>query len=197
MATKAERTKQFILEKAAPIFNAKGIAGTNIDDVLAATKLTKGSIYSHFINKEDLALQTTDYLLKKICGGIGQAMSKEKTAKAKLYAYLDFNKDPLNTYIQGGCPLFNAAVESDDNQAVVKEQVAGVLRSTRDTLTKIVTNGIKDGELSKDLDAASFVFKMFAAVEGATVICRTMNDTKPMRELIKNLKAELEAYVIQ
>jgi TetR/AcrR family transcriptional repressor of nem operon len=197
MTTKAERTKQFILEKAGPIFNAKGIAGTNIDDVLAATKLTKGSIYSHFINKEDLALQTTDYLLKKICSGIGQVMSKEKTAKAKIHAYLDFNKDPLNTYIEGGCPLFNSAVESDDNQAVVKEQVAGVLRSTRDTLTRIIMNGIKDGELSKELDASSFVFKMFSAIEGATVICRSMNDIKPMYGLIRNLKAELEAYVIK
>jgi TetR/AcrR family transcriptional repressor of nem operon len=197
MATKAERTKQFILEKAAPIFNAKGIAGTNIDDVLAATKLTKGSIYGHFINKEDLALQTTDYLLKKICHGIGQVMSKEKTAKAKIHAYLDFNKDPLNTYIEGGCPLFNSAVECDDNQPVVKEQVAGILRSTRDMLTRIITKGIKDGELSKDLDGASFAFKMFAAVEGATVICRAINDTKPMRDLIRNLKAELETYVIQ
>lgn len=196
MATKAERTKQFILEKAAPIFNAKGIAGTNIDDVLAATKLTKGSIYGHFINKEDLALQTTDYLLKKICHGIGQAMSKEKTARAKIYAYLDFNKDPLNTYIEGGCPLFNTAVECDDNQAEVKEQVAGILRSTKDTLTRIITNGIKDGELSKDLNAGSFAFKMFAAIEGATVICRTMKDIKPMHELIRNLKAELETYVI-
>ena len=196
MATKAERTKQFILEKAAPIFNAKGIAGTNIDDVLAATKLTKGSIYGHFINKEDLALQTTDYLLKKICHGTGQAISKEKTARAKIYAYLDFNKDPLNTYIEGGCPLFNTAVECDDNQAEVKEQVAGILRSTKDTLTRIITNGIKDGELSKDLNAGSFAFKMFAAIEGATVICRTMKDTKPMHELIRNLKAELETYVI-
>jgi AcrR family transcriptional regulator len=197
MATKAEKTKQFILEKAAPIFNAKGIAGTNIDDILGATKLTKGSIYGHFINKEDLALQTTDYLLKKICHGIGQVISKEKTARAKIHAYLDFNKDPLNTYIEGGCPLFNSAVESDDNQAAVKKQVARVLRSTSDTLTRIITNGIKNGELSKDLNAASFVFKMFAAVEGATVICRAMNDAKPMHDLIRNLKAELETYVIR
>lgn len=197
MATKAERTKQFILEKAAPIFNTKGIEGTNIDDVLAATRLTKGSIYSHFVNKEDLALQTTDYLLKKICSATGQAISKGKTAREKIYAYLDFNKDPLNTYIEGGCPLFNAAVESDDNQAVVKEQVAGLLRNTKETLTRVLMNGIREGELSKDLDAASFAFKLFAAVEGATVICRAMNDIKPMRDLIRNFKAELETYIIR
>ena len=64
-------------------------------------------------------------------------------------------------------------------------------------LTRIMTTGIKDGELSKDLDAASFAFKMFAAVEGATVICRAINDTKPMRDLIRSLKGELETYVIQ
>ena len=194
---KAERTRQFIIEKTAPVFNMKGYAGTSLSDLTEATGLTKGSIYGHFTNKEDLALQTTDYLLKKICHGIGQALSKEETAKAKIHAYLDFNKDPLNTYIKGGCPLFNAAVESDDNQAVVKEQVAGIMRSTRDMLTRIITNGIKDGELSKDLNAASYAFKMFAAVEGATVICRTMNDIKPMHDLIRNLKAELETYVIR
>ena len=56
MLTKAERTKQFILETAAPIFNQKGISGANIDDVLSATKLTKGCLYGHFESKEDLAL---------------------------------------------------------------------------------------------------------------------------------------------
>ena len=60
--TKAENTKQLILEKAGPIYNAKGINGTAIDEVLEATKLTKGCLYSHFENKEDLSLQTADYL---------------------------------------------------------------------------------------------------------------------------------------
>lgn len=63
MLTKAERTKQFILETAAPIFNQKGISGANIDDVLAATKLTKGCLYGHFESKEDLALQVVDHML--------------------------------------------------------------------------------------------------------------------------------------
>lgn len=63
--TKAERTKKFIIEQAAPIYNEKGVAGTNVDDVLDATKLTKGAIYSHFKNKDDLSMQVTDYLLDR------------------------------------------------------------------------------------------------------------------------------------
>lgn len=66
MLTKAEKTKQFILETAAPLYNEKGVSGVSIDDVLAAAKVTKGCLYGHFENKEDLSLQVVDLLLKKI-----------------------------------------------------------------------------------------------------------------------------------
>ena len=69
MLTKAERTKQFILETAAPIFNQKGISGVNIDDVLDAAKLTKGCLYGHFEGKEDLALQVVDFMLESLTRG--------------------------------------------------------------------------------------------------------------------------------
>lgn len=42
--TKAEKTRNFIVEKTAPIFNMKGYAGTSLNDITAATGLTKGSI---------------------------------------------------------------------------------------------------------------------------------------------------------
>ena len=66
MLTKAERTKQFILETAVPLYNEKGISGVNIDDVLEATKLTKGCLYGHFENKEDLSEQVIDLSLKLV-----------------------------------------------------------------------------------------------------------------------------------
>ena len=55
MLSKAERTKQFIVEKAAAVFNEKGYAGTSMNDLTIATGLTKGSIYGNFENKDDIA----------------------------------------------------------------------------------------------------------------------------------------------
>jgi len=192
--TKAENTKQLILEKAGPIYNAKGIQGTGIDDVLEATKLTKGCLYSHFENKEDLSAQTVDYLLKKINHGIGQAMMREKTAKGKIFAYLDFNKSPLNTYIDGGCPIFNMAVESDDNHSAIKKKVSSILSLSQESFVEILQSGIENGEFSKTLDPVVFAFKMFSAVEGGIVMCRVMNTNVPMKGLIKSLKEELESH---
>ena len=194
--TKAEKTKQLILEKAAPVYNAKGISGTGIDDVLEATGFTKGAVYSHFINKEDLSVQTADYLLKKIVSGIDQAMMREKTSKGKIFAYMNFNKMPLNTYIDGGCPIFNMAVETDDNHANIKKRVGAVVEVSVDTFAEILQEGINNGEFSKKLDPMTFAFKMFSAVEGGIVLCRVMNTNSPMKSLIKSLKDELKQYEV-
>jgi AcrR family transcriptional regulator len=194
MLTKAERTKQFILETAAPIFNKKGVSGANIDDVLDATKLTKGCLYGHFENKEDLALQVVDYMLHNNAEKLMLNISRGKTAKAKVFAYLDYYKDPLETHIKGGCPIFNMAVEADDNNPVVKEKVAGILRQGQELFVSILNQGIRNGEFTDKLDTVGYAFKAVAAVEGAVVLCRTMNTAKPMHGLIKSLKAELESY---
>lgn len=196
MLTKAERTKQFILETAAPIFNQKGISGANIDDVLAATKLTKGCLYGHFENKEDLVLQVVDYMLLKNTEKLMMNIGKGKTAKAKVFAYLDYYKDPLDTYFKGGCPIFNMAVESDDNNPAIKEKVSSVLRQGQELFVITLNKGIKDGEFHDKLDAAGYAFKAVASVEGAVVLCRMMNTAKPMQGLIKNLKSELNSYAL-
>ncbi|OJV12599.1 MAG: TetR family transcriptional regulator [Dyadobacter sp. 50-39] len=194
MVTKAERTKQFILEKAAPLYNEKGISGVSIDDVLEATQLTKGCIYGHFAGKEDLSEQVIAYSLQKLTQKVSQQVLRHKTAKARIHAFMDFYKNPLDSYIPGGCPIFNSAVEADDHFPAIKQQVATTLLVGQESLAHIIQQGIDSGEFSAKLHPARFAFKLVAAIEGATVLCRTMGTVKPMHELIKDLKAELARY---
>lgn len=196
MLTKAERTKQFILETAIPLYNEKGISGVNIDDILEATKLTKGCLYGHFENKEDLSAQVIDLSLKMVSEKIRAAVYKGKTIKGKIFAFLDFYKNPIETYVSGGCPIFNTAVEADDNYPFIKEKVAKVIRIGQQELTALLQEGINNGEFSKSLDPVVFAFKLVASVEGGIVMCRVMDTAKPMQGLIKSLKSELEQYVI-
>jgi TetR/AcrR family transcriptional repressor of nem operon len=194
---KAERTKQSIIEQAAPLFNQKGIAGTTIDDVLQAAKVAKGCLYSHFENKDDLSAQTADFLLAKITGSIQQAMSQATTAKGRIFAYLDYCKNPLDTTVVGGCPIFNLAVEADDNNPAVKQKVGAVLLAAQATFVSILQEGIAQGEFAPRLHAEDFAFKMFAAVEGSTVMCRVLASNQPMYRLVKTLKEELETYSLK
>ncbi|HWZ04629.1 MAG TPA: TetR family transcriptional regulator, partial [Mucilaginibacter sp.] len=81
--TKAERTRQFIIEKAAPIFNKKGIAGTAISDIMEVTKLAKGGVYGNFESKEEICLEAFNYLTTSLGNAINQSMDGKKSAKEK------------------------------------------------------------------------------------------------------------------
>ncbi|MBF8258726.1 MAG: hypothetical protein HW377_1100 [Actinobacteria bacterium] len=48
------KTREQIIEEALQIFSVKGYFNTSINDILAATGLTKGGLYGHFASKEEL-----------------------------------------------------------------------------------------------------------------------------------------------
>ena len=110
--SKSEQTKAFIIEKTAPVFNTKGYVGTSLTDITRVTKLTKGSIYGNFANKDEVALAAFDYNLKKVNFIFSQEMAKYSSAKDKLLVYgkvyAAFEDYPFPA---GGCPILNTAIE--------------------------------------------------------------------------------------
>src|ERR1700736_1101389 len=127
---KAEKTKQFIVEKTAPIFNTKGYAGTSLSDMTDATGLTKGSIYGNFTNKDEVALAAFDHNWKKVAGIIRQEMDKKSTMKEKLLVYVNVYDNFLQLpFPAGGCPLLNTAIEADDTHPILKKKASEAIIS--------------------------------------------------------------------
>ena len=54
MVSKGLQTKQKIINKSLHLFSVKGYYNTSINDILEATRLTKGGLYAHFKSKEDI-----------------------------------------------------------------------------------------------------------------------------------------------
>ena len=194
---KAERTRQFIIEQAAHLFNEKGIAGTTIDDILAATKMAKGGLYGHFESKEEIANVMVDYLLGKLSDKVASAMVHQKTAVKKIFAFIDVYQDPINSYIDGGCPVLNFGVEADDNNPDLKVKIKKGIEGGQETIKSVIKDGIAAGELSPEIDAADYAIKMFASLEGGMLMSRVTGETRYMHSLIKMLKTELKSYEIK
>lgn len=104
--SKAEKTKAYIIERTAPIFNTKGYAGTSLTDMTEATGLTKGSIYGNFSNKDDVALAAFDYNLTKVGSIIKREMDKHELIKDKLLVYVRVYEDYKNLDFRKGDALF-------------------------------------------------------------------------------------------
>src|SRR4051812_41982321 len=113
--SKGERTREHIVERAIPVFNCRGYAGTSMSDILSATGLNKGGIYHHFESKEALALASFERAVELIAERLSAAVDAESHAADKLQAVLRvFVRNVDDAPFEGGCPLLNTAVESDD-----------------------------------------------------------------------------------
>ncbi|WP_291148089.1 TetR/AcrR family transcriptional regulator [Flavobacterium sp. UBA7680] len=185
---KGEETRQFIIEKAAPIFNTKGIEATSMSDIMEATKLSKGSMYVHFENKEVLACAAVDHNIKLLTNRIQNALSKSKTAKGQLFAYIDLFSDALEPPVIGGCPILNFGTEADDTNPIVKEKVHKAICSGQVLLSGIIENGINKGEFKTDLKPTEFATVIFAMLEGGHLMSRMSGNNGRMEVVAKTLK---------
>ena len=194
--TKAEKTRQFIIEQSAPLFNTKGVAGTAMSDIMEATKMAKGGLYGHFESKDELSHAVVDYCLTSVGEKLTMAINKQKTAKGKLFAFIDFYSNPLNPPLEGGCPMVNFGMEADDTSLVIKTKIKDGMEGAEKRLVDIINNGIINGEFKADVNAEDFSIKIFSMLEGGTMITRVMNDPGQIKAIVRMLKAEIEEQVL-
>lgn len=170
---KAEKTKQFIVEMTAPVFNEKGYNGTSLNDMTNATGLTKGSIYGNFANKDEVALACFDYNLKKVGSIIRQEMDKKETFRDKLLVYVQVYQNFLkHPFPAGGCPILNTAIEADDTHPLLKQKAADAIVSWKGIITGLISKGIAAGEFSEEVNPEQVALTMIATIEGCIMIAK-------------------------
>lgn len=174
--TKAEKTRQYIIEKTAPIFNVKGYSGTSMSDITEATGLTKGSIYGNFENKDAVALAAFECNLEKINAYVRQEISKRKTYKDKLLVYVTLYENFLKSpFPEGGCPILNTAIESDDTHPQLKERASEAIVSWKNSLSVIIKKGIEAKEFRNDVVPEQSAISLIALIEGGIMISKLTN----------------------
>ncbi|WP_177181063.1 TetR/AcrR family transcriptional regulator [Parapedobacter koreensis] len=192
--TKAEQTRQFIIEKSAPIVNKKGMAATSLTDIMDVTRLTKGGIYGNFDSKDEICQAAFGHLSGQLAAYLDQRVSKGRSAKEKLYNILAFYEG--REQVEGGCPLLNFGVEADDTHPVVRDMVKRAILNAQRRIAAIMQAGIANGEIAAELDAEAFSVKLFALLEGAILVRRVMRDNTQMRMVVAAIKSEFERYLM-
>lgn len=188
--SKADRTRQFIIETTADIFNMKGYAGTSMSDITEATGLTKGSIYGNFGNKEDVALAVFDFNYAKVSGVIQQRIRAAKTYHDKLMVYAQvydqFTRS--NLFPQGGCPILNTAVEADDTNSSLKDRAAQAIQKWRRGVQNLMQAGVDAGEFKEGLDIPRLALSIIAMLEGGIMISKVTNSQSCLDKIMNTVE---------
>ncbi|MES2378741.1 MAG: TetR/AcrR family transcriptional regulator [Bacteroidota bacterium] len=181
--SKAERTRQFIIESTAVVFNKKGYAGTSLADLTEATGLTKGSIYGNFENKEEVALAVFDYNSCRTADMIAKRVALANTFYDKLMVYTKvYSSETLAA--RGGCPILNTAVEADDTNDLLKNKAAKAVLKWQKNIVQLIEGGIATGEFKADVNINQTAISIVALIEGGIMISKVTNSHANLEKVL-------------
>ena len=150
--TEAEQgPRERILKASLKLFVEQGYFNTNVPDISRESRCSVGSIYHHFLNKEEIASQLYRDGILSFREALSSSFSEKdplETAVRKLVvAFLRFSEDhrQLSQY------LWLARHDEFLSNKVTRPTTVGFDRLGR-VLTKVIKSGVRKGEMP-DLDA--------------------------------------------
>ncbi len=186
---KAEKTRRYIIEKTAPVFNKKGYAGTSLSDLTQATGLTKGSIYGNFENKDEVALEAFDYNFERFRQGILDLMKEEKGSIQKLLAYPHYYSLHMDEIVKnGGCPILNTGIEADDTHELLHERAAEAISSWKKSIVRIIDVGKFKGEINENIDSAAAAELMISLIEGGLFLTKVSGSSGYLKNSLDRVR---------
>jgi TetR/AcrR family transcriptional repressor of nem operon len=188
--SKAERTRQFIIERTATVFNKLGYAGTSLSDLVEATGLTKGAIYGNFENKEDVALAAFDYNLGLVQEGQRGGLDSSSSVREQLLAMPRFYRQAFpRMQVRGGCPILNTAIETDDAPpTALRQRVQESVRRWHQRLVRLIGQGQQTGEVRPEADADRYATLFIALIEGGILLARVAGEAAPLHTSLDHVE---------
>jgi len=191
--SKASRTRQFIIDRSAPLFNTKGFSGTSLTDLTKATGLTKGALYGNFEGKEEIAVAVFQHSMNKVRDTVQSKLENQKSAKDKLLGLLEFYAQyVMSSPIPGGCPIMNNAVDADDYNSFMKKAVVKEIRRTTSFIKELLEKGKEKGEFRADIKSDELALLFFCSIEGAIVVSRVSSSDTAMKLVVEHFKCIIE-----
>jgi AcrR family transcriptional regulator len=163
--TDAKETRARIIQAALDCFSRNGYNQTTMDDIVAASGLSKGTLYWHFKNKEDLLESAIRALFEEYFGADPLAhLSDLPTASDKLRAVAQEAVE-ASKHASGMFSLFIEYWGSSSQRTQADHVWFEFLLEYKELVVSIIEAGISAGEF-KPTDADALAWSILAAYDG-------------------------------
>jgi AcrR family transcriptional regulator len=185
-ATKGERTRAAILERAVDLASVEGLEGLTIGRLASDLRMSKSGLFRHFGSKQDLQLATVAAAGDRFVAMVIQPARAAPDGAPRLRAMAERYLDYLHSF-PGGCFWGATASEFDDRPGPVRDAIAASLDAWMAELVRQATAaGIADPD--------RYAFELYAVVMAANARWRLTGDRRTFdlaRAALARLDAEL------
>ena len=170
----AERRDQ-IIQAALACFTRKGYNNTTMDDIVAESGLSKGTLYWYFKGKDDLFKSAILSFFERSFGQEAIADLEQCPTAAEKLRFLAQVIVGLGEWAKGIFNLFLEFWASSTHREEAAQWWTGLLVQYKNILVGIIEEGIRNGEF-RPVDAEPLVWAMMSTYDGLAAYVMLMPD---------------------
>ena len=190
---KGRATRDRILDTATALIFEHGVAGTTLDDVRAAAKVSKGQLYHYFADKEDLIHAVIDRTIEQVIGAQPR-LANLSTWTAITSWFDDLVELQADRHGVGGCPIGSLAGELAETNEIARAELAAGFDRWEDPLRRGLEQMRAAGKLRRSADPARLATATLAAIQGGLVLTQTRRDPQQLRIALDAALAYLRSF---
>ena len=182
MATKGEQTREKILGIAEQIILQKGFSGTSIDEIIAASSITKGGFFYHFKGKEDLARhlmlryrKADDQFFNDL---FDRADSLSEDPLQQMLIFLKLLAEAMGSLpdTHPGCLVASFTYENQQFNDEIREIICDCLVGWRKLFVEKLSRISEKYPMKIETDFLELADMLTAIVEGGIIMSKALND---------------------
>jgi TetR/AcrR family transcriptional repressor of nem operon len=182
-----------VLDSAMRQFWERGYRATSVDDLVRATGVKPGSLYTAFPGgKRALFLGSLERYSRLVVPQKLGELEDPGASVAQVRAYFDgLVQDLLTPEGRQGCLLVNSAVESAATDPEVAAVVRGHLARLEHCFAIALRTAVRRGEIPDDTDPAARAKGLVATSQGLMVVGKANPDEEVLRAIVDSAFAGL------
>ena len=173
-------SRERIVERAAELFAARGIAATSLDEVLAAAAAGKGQFYHYFQGRDELAAAAVGQRCAQVVTGLTQALGSVSSLTELEQALTGFIAEFEQMGLPG-CPIGTLATEVANHNEAARLAAAAGFDAWERLLADALERMRQRGELRADIPSAVLATGLLASIEGGMVLSQVRKDAASLR----------------
>ncbi len=186
-------TKERIVRAAAELIAARGAAGTSLDDVIAATGVSKSQLYHYFEDKRGLVEAVVDHQ----CAGV-LGLQAHGLAAVNDWEDLERWADTMVAIVReqgarGGCPIGTLAAALSDVDEGFRTSLSEAFRAWSDAIRGALLRLAENGLIAADADLDALTTITLSAVQGGLLLAKTSRDVGQLRIALDGAIAQLKS----
>jgi len=194
LTARGAETRARIVDAAARLVFAGGVAGTSLDAVLAASGTSKSQLYHYFDDKDDLVLAVIERQTEAVLAA-QQPHFGQVDSIAGLRRWRDFVVAlQRRRGCVGGCPIGSLAAELAESDGH-RELLAASFARWETAFVEGLTAMRERGELVPGVEPADLSTSLMGALQGGLLLAQTTRSTRPLELSLDMAIDHIAAYV--